>query len=276
VRVRQRRLEPFRQRAGRIFDTLLGRRWVKQQRVFLVEAGGLKLKRIEMLDSARASAKEDMLLQLAATGIAPKLVARHHRDLWLEFIDGERVDPADPRLPDDFAKLLSALYGSGATVTAPRGIYAPEAVERDLALLVKAGALPVETAEKVAALLPTVVPRTLWIGLDHTDLLARNMLRRSDGSLCLIDIESIVSGEAVGTGFAKACIRWIGPARERYVEAVRRRSEIPGFLAYLPYLEIRFLASWSKRSLLLGKEKLLEPRLIDAWIERTAAGRSAG
>jgi hypothetical protein len=276
VRVRQRRLEPFRQRAGRIFDTLLGRRWVKQQRVFLVEAGGLKLKRIEMLDSARAAAKEDMLVQLAATGIAPKLVARHHRDLWLEFIDGERVDPADPRLPDDFAKLLSALYGSGATVTAPRGIYAPDAVERDLALLVKAGALPVETAEKVGALLPTVVPSTLWIGLDHTDLLARNMLRRRDGSLCLIDIESIVSGEAVGTGFAKACIRWIDPARERYVDAVRRRSEIPGFLTYLPYLEIRFLASWSKRSLLLGKEKLLEPRLIDAWIERTAAGRSAG
>jgi len=276
VRVRQRRLEPLRQRAGRFFDTLLGRRWVKRQRVFLVEAGGLKLKRIEMLDSARAAAKEDMLLQLAATGIAPKLVARHHRDLWLEFVEGERVDPADPRLPDDFAKLLSALYGSGATVVAPRGIYAPDAVERDLALLVQAGALRAKTAERVGALLPAVVPNTLWIGLDHTDLLARNMLRRADGRLCLIDIESIVSGEAIGTGFAKACIRWIDPARERYVEAVRSRSEISGFLAYLPYLEIRFLASWSKRSLLLGKEKLVEPRLIEAWIDRTSTRDTLG
>jgi hypothetical protein len=276
VRVRQRRLEPLRQRAGRFFDTLLGLRWVKQQRVFLVEAGGLKLKRIEMLDSARAAAKEDMLLQLAATGIAPKLVARHHRDLWLEFVEGERVDPRDPRLPDDFAKLLSALYGSGATAIAPRGIYAPDAVERDLALLVRAGALRGETAERVGALLPAVVPSALWIGLDHTDLLARNMLRRDDGRLCLIDIESIVSGEAIGTGFAKACIRWIDPARERYVEAVRSRSEIPGFLAYLPYLEIRFLASWSKRSLLLGKEKLVEPRLIEAWIDRASTRDTAG
>lgn len=268
MRLRQRRLEPLRQRVGRLADTIFGRRWVKQQRVYLVEAGALRLKRIEMLDSARAAAKEEMLVRLAETGIAPKVVARHHRDLWLEFIDGERVDPAAATLPDDFAALLGALYGCGATVAAPRGAHGPEAVERDLVLLARAGVIAESTTSRATALLSSVVPSALWIGIDHTDLLLKNMLRRADGRLCLIDVESVVSGEAVGTGFAKACLRWIGDARERYVEALRRRSDIPGFLAYLPYLEIRFLAAWSKRSLLLGKEKLVDARLFEAWIER--------
>ena len=114
-----------------------------------------------------------------------------------------------------------------------------------------------------------MVPGSLWVGLDHTDLLVKNMLRRRDGGLCLIDVESVVAGEAIGTGFAKACLRWIGPARDRYIEAVARRGDIPPFLSYFPYLEIRFLAAWSKRSLLLGKEKLVEPRHFDDWIERT-------
>jgi hypothetical protein len=274
MRVRQRRLEPFRQRAGRLVDGLLGRRWVKQQRVYLVEAGSLRLKRIEMLDSARAAIKEEMLVQLAAAEILPKVVARHHRDLWIEFIEGTAVDPRDPRLPEDFAALLTALYGSGATATAPRGIYAPEAIAQDLDLLRRAGCLTAGTAANATALLPSVVPSALWIGFDHTDLLVRNMLRRGDGRLCLIDVESVVSGEAVGTGFAKACVRWIGSARERYVEAVRRRSDTPPFLAYLPYLEIRFLAAWSKRSLLLGKETLVQPRLFDDWIARTRDAES--
>ncbi len=221
-----------------------------------------------MLDTARAAAKEEMLVQLAETGIAPKLIARHHRDLWLEFVDGDKVDSADPRLPDDFAGLLAALYGCGTMVGSPRGIYGPDAIERDLALLERAGAISAQSAGAVRALLPPLVPSTLWIGLDHTDLLVKNMLRRKDGSLCLIDVESIVSGEAIGTGFAKACVRWIGDARERYVEALARRTEIPSFLTYLPYLEIRFLAAWSKRSLLLGKEGLVHPRYFDAWVER--------
>jgi hypothetical protein len=268
VRIRQRRLEPLRQRAGRWVDTLLGRRWVKQQRVFRVEIGGLTLKRIEMLDSARAAAKEEMLIRLADAGIAPTIVARHHRDLWLEFVEGDRVDPADARLPDDFAGLLAGLYGSGATVVAPRGAYGPEAVERDLALLARAGVLTTRAVAAIRELLPSAAPSQLWIGFDHTDLLVKNVLRRKDGRLCLIDVESIVAAEAIGTGFAKACIRWIGDSRERYAEAVKRRPEIPDFLAYLPYLEIRFLAAWSKRSLLLGKESLVDARHFDAWLER--------
>ena len=271
MRVRQRRLEPFRQRAGRFIDGLLGRRWVKQQRVYLVEAGGVSLKRIEMLDSARAAQKEDILNRLAGTGIVPKLVARHHRDLWLEYIEGTPVDVGDPRLPDDFAALLAALYNSAASVSPTQGSYAPEAVSLDVDLLSRAGCIARSTAERVTAMLADLAPSSLWTGLDHTDLLVKNMLRRADGRLCLIDIESIIP-EALGTGFAKACIRWIGPARERYAEALRRVGEMPPFLAYLPYLEIRFLASWSKRSLLLGKEKLVEPRHFDEWITRARDG----
>ena len=242
---------------------------MKRQRVYRIDVGEVSLKRIEMLDSARAALKEEMLVQLAPADILPKPIARHHRDLWIEFIEGSPVDRDDPRLPDDFAALLAKLYGSGATVAPPRGIYGPEAVTRDLDLLARAGCLPSATAAGAISLLDQVRPTSLWIGLVHTDLLVKNMLRRVDGRLCLIDVESVVAGEAIGTGFAKACLRWIGPARDRYVEAVGKRPDIPAFLPYLPYLEVRFLAAWSKRSLLLGKEKLVEPRHFDDWIERT-------
>ena len=124
-------------------------------------------------------------------------------------------------------------------------------------------------------LLDPLVPAGVWVGCDHTDLLVKNMLRRADGSLCLIDVESVVTNEAVGTGFAKACARWIGPRRDEFVAALRRIPDLPDFLSYFPYLEIRFLASWSKRSLLLGKPKLVQAALFDQWVARNERSTTA-
>ena len=85
----------------------------------------------------------------------------------------------------------------------------------------------------------------------------------------------MVTNEAVGTGFAKACTRWIGPRRDEFLAALRRQPELPDFLSYFPYVEIRFLASWSKRSLLLDKPKLVQAALFDEWIARNARATAA-
>jgi hypothetical protein len=268
VAIRERRLEPMSQRIGRFVDGLLGRRWVKRQRVYLVEVGDLRIKRIEMADSARAETKAIALGQLAGRGIAPGLVARHHADLWVEYVDGQRVRFDDPDLPERLATLLGALYGTAAHTAPTTGPFGADAVRADLELLARAAVLPRHTADSVATLLDPLVPPAVWVGCDHTDLLVKNMLRRSDGSLCLIDVESVVANEAVGTGFAKACARWIGPRRDEFIAALARQPSLPDFLAYFPFLEIRFLASWSKRSLLLDKPKLVQAAPFDEWIAR--------
>ena len=273
VAIREKRLEPLAQRLGRFADTLLGRRWVKRQRVYLVEVGELRIKRIEMADSARAEAKEIALRQLAGRGIAPALVARHHADIWVEYVEGARVRADDVDLPERFATLLAALYGTATTAVPTTGHFGADAVRADLDLLVRAGVLARHTSDAVVALLDALVPPAVWVGCDHTDLLVKNMLRRENGSLCLFDIESIVTNEAVGTGFAKACTRWIGPRRDQFVAALLRQPGLPDFLAYFPFLEIRFLASWSKRSLLLRKPKLVRSAPFDEWIARN--GRAA-
>lgn len=270
VATRERRLEPLRQRVGRLADSLLGRRWVKRQRVYLVEIGGLRIKRIEMADSARAGAKEAALRALAGCGVAPALIARHHADIWVEYVEGEPVRLDDIDLAERLATLLSALYGT-ATATAPTtGAFGTGPVRTNLDLLARAGVLPRRTAAAAVALLDSLVPAEVWVGCDHTDLLLKNMLRREDGGLCLIDVESLVTNEAVGTGFAKACARWIGPRRDEFVAALSRQPSMPDFLAYLPFLEIRFLASWSLRSLLLRKPKLVQTAGFDEWITRNS------
>jgi hypothetical protein len=275
VAIRQRRLEPMVQRLGRWADTLLGRRWVKRQRVYLVEVGDLRLKRIEMTDTARAESKEAALRCLAGRGVAPALVARHHADLWVEYVEGARVSADEGDLPARLAALLAGLYGT-ATATAPTtGTFGADAVRDDLEILARAHALPRHTVESVATLLDPLVPPAVWVGCDHTDLLVKNMLRREDGSLCLIDVESVVASEAVGTGFAKACARWIGPRRDEFIAALRRQPAVPDFLSYFPYVEIRFLASWSKRSLLLDKPKLVQAALFDEWIARNGRATTA-
>jgi hypothetical protein len=263
------------QRLGRWADTLLGRRWVKRQRVYLVEVGDLRLKRIEMTDTARAESKEVALRCLAGRGVSPALVARHHADLWVEYVEGARVKTDDADLPDRLAALLAGLYGT-ATATAPTtGTFGADAVRDDLEILARAGALPRHTVDSVATLLDPLVPPAVWVGCDHTDLLAKNMLRREDGSLCLIDVESVVTNEAVGTGVAKACARWIGPRRNEFIAALRRQPAVPDFLSYFPSVEIRFLASGSKRSLLLDKPKLVQAALFDEWIARNGRATAA-
>jgi hypothetical protein len=269
VAIRETRLEPLKQRVGRFADRVLGRRWVKYQRVYLVEVGDLRVKRIEMADSARAETKEAALRQLAGHGILPALVARHHADLWVEYVEGRRVRADDADLPDRLAVLLGALYGT-ATLAPTTGRFAADAVRADLDLLARAGVLPRHTTDSVESLLAPLAPEAVWVGYDHTDLLTKNMLRREDGSLCLIDVESAVANEAVGTGFAKACTRWIGPRRDEFILALQRQPGLPDFLDYFPFVEMRFLASWSKRSLLLDKPKLVQSGPFDEWIARNA------
>lgn len=263
------------QRLGRWADTLLGRRWVKRQRVYLVEIGDLRLKRIEMTDSARAATKESALRRLTGLGVTPPLVARHHADIWVEYVDGARVSPEEADLPDRFAALLAGLYATAGAKVPATDRFGAGAVRADLDLLARAGALPRHTTDAAAALLDSLAPRAVWVGCDHTDLLVKNMLRRNDGTLCLIDVESVVEEEAVGTGFAKACARWIGTRRDEFIAALQRQPGLPDFLSYFPYLELRFLASWSKRSLLLDKPKLVQPVLFDQWLARNtgSAGR---
>lgn len=269
----ERRLEPLAQRLRRLVDALGNRRWVKRQRVYLVEAGELRLKRIEMTDAHRAATKEASLHRLAGLGVLPRPVARHHADLWVEYLEGAPVRSDDPDLPERFADLLAALYGTDPSPAPIGDRFGLEPLAMDLDILRRAGVLTRDGVDAILPVAEALAPREVWLGFDHTDLLLKNMLRRADGSLCLIDVESVVDGEAIGTGFAKAAWRWMGSRREDFVAAARRREAIPNFFAYLPYLEIRFLAAWTKRSLLLGKSKLVEPAAFPIWLERHRAAR---
>jgi hypothetical protein len=266
--LREKRLEPLSQRLGRLFDSLVARRWVKRQRVFLAETGGLRLKRIEMADPSRARVKEALLGSLAGTGILPRPVARHHGNLWVEFLEGQPVGIDDPDLPARFAELLAALYGNGPKLIATPDHLSPAAIASDLDILTRAAVLTQAETSKIVARLGEHSPTALWIGVDHTDLLLKNMLRQADGRLSLIDVESVVDDEAIGTGFVKASHRWMGSRRDECLAAVTGNSSIPHFYDYLPYLELRFLAAWTKRSLLLGKDKLVRPDGFRQWLDR--------
>jgi hypothetical protein len=105
------------------------------------------------------------------------------------------------------------------------------------------------------------VPAGLTRGFDYLDARPGNFLRDRSGRLRILDLESLAADEIQGVGAARAWLRWPGLARERLLAAIARAGG-PDLSAAAPFLELRFAAGWTVRSLLLRKQKLVDPALF--------------
>ena len=105
---RRRRLEPLSQRARRALLRLSGGE-AKDQRVYRVEIGALRLKQIVFARAAIAERLAEVLDRFRSAQIAPGLVASYGRELWLDFLEGEPV-PTEPAPIDELARIFATLY----------------------------------------------------------------------------------------------------------------------------------------------------------------------
>ncbi|MCG8590345.1 MAG: hypothetical protein MJE66_13735 [Proteobacteria bacterium] len=267
---RQRSLEPWRKRAARVWRRLVSGHAAKDQRVYLVEAGGRRLKRTILEDSARAAQAERNLERFRDTELVPRVVARYGNELYTEFVEGRPAKPADPGLVDGVALALSTLYACEPRALAPAEAGLERAVAANLDLLERAGILSRDTARRLGVLARELAPDRVWLGFDYTDPLCRNFLWDRNGRLRLIDVESLVADRPLGMGVAKALARGLEPQRDALLAALAARPG-PDLAPSLPFVELWFLTRWQKRALLHNKADVLDPAYFDRYLERCRA-----
>jgi len=257
IRYRQRRLEPYVQRLKRLRVRMRGG-LAKSQTVHLVQIGELRAKRVAFAHASQAAAVERVLEAVRDSGVAPQPIARYANELWVEFVEGTPLDPSAPPCVEGLGRVFRDLYLVGAGEVAQDGRDLARDVVRDLHLLRAAGVTDGETHARLARLAEASCPARVFKGCDYVDARPGNFLRTAEGRLRIIDVESLVSDELTGTGAARAWLRWPGLEREALLAELAAEG-VPRFSAYADFLELRFLARWTKRCLLQRKLQLVEP-----------------
>ncbi len=125
--------------------------------------------------------------------------------------------------------------------------------------------LPESRYRALDARVEDLTPEKLWMGYDCTDAVLKNFVRCPDGRVRGIDVESLTPNQLVGTGIAKAGVRWLGDHRQAMLDSLRSRGA-PDFQAYLPFVELSFLAHWQKSSFLEKKKRFVDSALFDRFL----------
>lgn len=266
--MRQRSLESVGRRFRRALRRVFTNRWVKEQRVYFVEAGDAKLKRIVFAEAGSAARIAGNLTALRAEDVLPELVGHHGNEVWVEYLAGRPAKADDSLLADALAKLYVTLYRAS-----PRCVPLPETeLERTLDdalfFLTRCGVLGAADGDALRRFAVECAPARVWLGFDYVDPRPTNFLWCDDGKLRIIDVESIESNRPLGGGLAKATHRWLAPQRET-VHSAMRDAGAAEFETNRPFAELLFLAAWQKRCVLRDKPKLVDAELLTSFLGRT-------
>ncbi len=264
--IRRRRLEPFSQRARRALARLRGAS-AKTQRVYRVDIGDVTLKQLVMPHRSAATEVASVLRHLRGARVAPRLVAHYGNELWLEFLEGDLLRPDDPPPVDELARIFATLYRESARRVSREERDFGREIEGDLAFLRDAGVLAETLDAKLRDCARKWSPDAAWIGHDYTDARPANFLRTKDGELRVIDVESLQADYLLGAGAVRAGLRWPGLSGDALLARLDEQGAAP-FRADLDFVELWFLASWTKRCVLLRKHRLVDPNLFARLAER--------
>lgn len=265
ARIRVRHALPLWQRLRRRWRAWRGARMVKTHLVHFVDVDGVRFKRVRFAEVGTAQAVAQVLAQLAETSLAPALSRQQDSEVWVDFVPGRAPKAADiedqARLVDFFA----SLYAVGQAVAADPGPYA-SGLQEDLQYLSRAGLVAPERAAGLAALEKRLRPHQVWIGPDYIDPVAKNFIVVGRG-LVAIDIEALADDALLGTGLAKARLRWpFDP-----IDSVCARLSAgagPDLATQLPWVELCFLCRYFKEKLLQGKPGHIRLEALDRLLNR--------
>lgn len=259
---RQRSLHPLSRRLRDAVRGGLVRRPPRSQRVYVVTINGRRYKRVVLPDAHHASQVASRLREFGPAQIYPSLILEREREVWVEFVEGERPPAGTPEVVDGVADLLAVLLRR-----APRRQPLEETsflhdVCVDLRFLGEVGVLSPDAADALRERAVALAPEAVWVGYDCTDTILKNFVRTPEGRIRAVDVESLGADQLLGSGVAKACLRWLGPERGRFLDRLRAAGA-PDFTGYLPFVELCFLAFWTKSSFLEGKSRFVDPALFE-------------
>jgi hypothetical protein len=240
----------------------------RSQRVFVVEIAGRPYKRVVFADSFEAQRAARALALFGPQEIYPRVILLRERELLLEFVEGRALSEI-PRVEgavlEGLADVLAALYRRDARELPLGETPFAHALATDLRFLAEVGVLAADARRRLEEVAAREAPRRVWVGWDCSDAILKNFVLEPSGRVRCVDAESLCGEQLLGSGVAKAALRWLGPRRELFLDLLAKRS-VPDFRAYLPFVELCFTAFWLKSSFLERKRRFVDPRLFERFL----------
>ena len=262
---RQRPLHPLPRRLRFRLLGWLSNRPPNSKRMYVVSIGSQRFKRIVFPDSHHAEIAAGRLEIFGPTGIYPALLLQRERELWVEWVEGDPLREADRAVIAQLADVFAVLYGRDPRIAPIEETPFAWALHRDLRFLRDVGVIAPAVHRVLEEIAHKLTPKQVWIGYDCTDAILKNFVRDARGRVRAIDVESLGAEQLLGSGVAKAAVRWLGPLRSAFLSELRAR-EVPEFGAYFPFVEMCFVAFWQKSSFLEKKRRFVDPALFDRFL----------
>lgn len=241
----------------------------KTQRAYFLTLNGHRYKRLILGDAWQAAQIECELDHFAPGTGFPPLILRHENELLLGYVEGRRFDGGDAADRERLARFYAALYRRDPRRVAAAELPLAARLRRDLQFLVEAGALAAPDLPALQTRAESLQPEQLWLGFDYVDPVEKNFVC-TDAGVAAVDVESLHSNQPLGTGIAKARVHWLGEAQTGAFLASITAAGAPDLSEQLSYVELCFLAGWTKRKVLQGKRHFVEPWRLKRFIERSA------
>lgn len=238
----------------------------KTQRAYFLTLNGHRYKRVVFGDAWQAAQIERELEHFEPGVGFPPLILRHENELLLGYVEGRRFDGSDAADRERLARFYAALYRRDPRKVAASELALAARLRRDLQFLVDVGTLDAPDLPALQARAESLQPEHLWLGFDYVDPVEKNFVCTESG-VAAVDVESLLSSQPLGTGIAKARVHWLDEAQTGPLLASITATGAPDLSDQLPYVELCFLAGWTKRKVLQGKRHFVEPRRLKRFIE---------
>ncbi|KPK23003.1 MAG: hypothetical protein AMK69_18760 [Nitrospira bacterium SG8_3] len=264
VRVKQR--SPFLLKRARYFlSRFFGVRLQKAKSLHFVTVNGQQFKRLILCDASLASEIEQNLNRFRSTGQFPQVVIRYERELWVDYVTGHPIKNIDERLVEKMAIFYSRLYSDAPVSVQTQKTIFPYRLDRDLHFLNQVGILSDPVVKDVRKTAEIISPPQCWLGFDYTDPVRKNFLVLPENQqICAVDVEGLVKDYLIGMGAAKALIQWMKPFKEQFFRGLALNSA-PSFQEYYGFVELCFLAQWTKRAFFEKDWKAVQPKYFEAF-----------
>jgi hypothetical protein len=259
-------LHPLSQRIRSRFASWFGNRPPRNQRVYRVEINGHAVKRVCMSDSFEADRCAANLRVFGPDGIYPALILRKENELWVEYIEGEPLREVNRDGLEKLAILFAQLNSRDPVLVDTDQTDYLHALHVDLDFLQSVGVLDASRYRELDALADRITPSSLWIGYDCTDAIRKKFVLCPDGRIRGIDVESLGGQIPIGSGAAKASVRWLGSDRDFFFETLAKHSG-PDVRPYMDFLELSFSAFWQKNCVLEGKRRFVSAEIFDRFVD---------
>ena len=257
---------PFLLKRVRYFlSRLFGIRLQKAKSLHFVTVNGQQFKRLILCDVSLASEIEQNLNRFRNTGQFPQPVIRYERELWVDYVTGHPIRNIDEGVVEKMADFYSRLYSEAPVLVQTDETIFPYRLNRDLHFLNQVGILSDPVVKDVQKTAEIICPPQCWLGFDYTDPVRKNfVIIPENQQICAVDVEGLVKDYLMGMGAAKALVQWMKPFKEKFFRGLTVNAA-PNLQEYYEFVELCFLAQWTKRAFFEKDWKAVQPKYFDAF-----------